>query len=1465
MTQDKKKSADHFFTRSIHFFFFSIKRLFTGLFSFVRDLFSAISSQNPYISGLQKAKAPVRKQSRFFPFASLRVRMTGLIKGSVPIIVPVILMVILILISFVLYLPKARGEGIFFNQTDWSGGAKEGAAAALSGWIRFEYADEGIDTTQPGGLTLSLIDGRFEDTTTDEFKEGAPDTTLAVADGTVTLSHPVRVNAYTVGAMPRISVTASTISGSDPWTIALSGAADLSRIFKSDKFTDAVGRVYKILSVSDARDTIIVIDSEGLVAAPTAGTGTVGRWYPSLSAWEDARDGDGVEDADITAGGRNAIERAVCYYDGKPDTSNLVIDGWATDEDHYIEITVPPSERHAGKWIKTAYTLRTAAANPNIYVKEDHTRIRGLQVENKSAGRNYALSLSGIGLEIEGNIIRGADNKTHKNWNFGILVSNESTAKIWNNIVYHFRSAGMKGRGIIGGGKEGEVFAYNNTVYGCDVGIDRGIGGVWVVHNNISYRNKSNYHGTFDVGSRSNLSGPTEGGAPGINAKNAAFVDFLDEDARDFHLNALDARAKNGGANLSADPNIAFTNDIDGDARPVSMTPGDKWDIGADEAGMSAVIAHSIGAADGRDFPTLQAWESARDGDLTKRHVFRTAGQTAAFIDGETVANAAGASGTYVKERDTPAASERFMTLDGVSGTFTTGDALTGKTSGAEATLEMALAVNGVIERGLVHNDAPFTGGVVIDGSVTDEHHYMYLTAAPRSRHTGRAGTGAAINMNKKKASAITIADDHARVEGLEVSNWGGAHAAVKVKSGAGGIVVAHMIIHDNDAAGAGSNDVPAAIDMTNDTGTMRAANNIIYNIANASGKKGDGIVVLTSTATRVEGNIVTNAAGAGIDTNHSMGVVVENNIAAGNGEDFAGKSSAASDYNISSDGSAPGVNALRNKTPADIAFVSTAAGAEDLRTMIGSAARAATDALALVGTADAMARLARYARSPHAGDDAWFPAFARDFHKAGAFTSRVFDTEVRPTYIAMEWTLDVPPGTSLTLRVRTGDNPGLSYGDEWNETPWDECPALTVKDGEDIGNVASVTNGERFIQYRAEFTSDDGAVTPALKDVTISFEGYPPDARELVSSAIDSGMTNNVIARLMWDETVHEGTDGIGVQLRSAPGDNGKPGEWSEWLGPTGVNDFYMELAEGDSINPSHRDSSADQWIQYRAELFTNGLSAPTLQDITIDFSAGPVSGTGVITPVPEPVAPGPVAPVPVTPGKPDKVKDLNKRFTMKFGADEAEIGDFNTDEFRPHAKLKRWGDEAYIEIDVPDGGLTRLDKDIKKVDGKIKWGRADRGSRFAKRERKDAQRLAVAKGRAFVHTFTNSEFGSLKIEVILDKKPKSNVVTFPIKTKNLKFYYQGPLTREETDRGVIRPAEVVDSYAVYHDNKRDTRYRSGKAFHIYRPKIIDAAGRTTWATPHIDARNGKFTVTIDQDWLDTAVYPVTVDPEFG
>jgi len=237
--------------------------------------------------------------------------------------------------------------------------------------------------------------------------------------------------------------------------------------------------------------------------------------------------------------------------------------------------------------------------------------------------------------------------------------------------------------------------------------------------------------------------------------------------------------------------------------------------------------------------------------------------------------------------------------------------------------------------------------------------------------------------------------------------------------------------------------------------------------------------------------------------------------------------------------------------------------------------------------------------------------------------------------------------------------------------------------------------------------------------------------------------------------------------------------------------------------------------------------------------------------------------------------------RFSNSKGLD-AVIGNVSSSKFEPHLKLNRWDGECSLSVWLPTDGLPSQSNVPDFVSGILEQRVSDNAKvRFYP--------LPPTEYTEGEHTFIQNEEGGVEFEVILDSVPASNVITFNIETQGLKFYYQPPLTDElnpadydfinETHAikdGVVvihRPENVVGSYAVYHATRTNMhrtkedaeKYKTGKAFHIYRPKIIDAIGNEIWGDLNIDEQNGTLTITIDQTWLDNGVYPVNVDPTFG
>jgi hypothetical protein len=180
------------------------------------------------------------------------------------------------------------------------------------------------------------------------------------------------------------------------------------------------------------------------------------------------------------------------------------------------------------------------------------------------------------------------------------------------------------------------------------------------------------------------------------------------------------------------------------------------------------------------------------------------------------------------------------------------------------------------------------------------------------------------------------------------------------------------------------------------------------------------------------------------------------------------------------------------------------------------------------------------------------------------------------------------------------------------------------------------------------------------------------------------------------------------------------------------------------------------------------------------------------------------------------------------------------------PKMILDVWDGESKFKITFKsDSGEVKYDKE-KIKESKLIW------------EMKDYDLDIIS-----IDPSEENEYGGVEFNLTLYKKPDTNTWSFPIDLTNLVAYYQPALTPEEIAEGCERPDNVVGSYAVYHSSKRDNQYKTGKAFHIYRPKIIDSDGNWIWGELYLN--DNVLNITVDSDWLKKAKYPVVVDPTIG
>jgi hypothetical protein len=121
----------------------------------------------------------------------------------------------------------------------------------------------------------------------------------------------------------------------------------------------------------------------------------------------------------------------------------------------------------------------------------------------------------------------------------------------------------------------------------------------------------------------------------------------------------------------------------------------------------------------------------------------------------------------------------------------------------------------------------------------------------------------------------------------------------------------------------------------------------------------------------------------------------------------------------------------------------------------------------------------------------------------SGSFVSRVHDGGEPTTWGAATWTASVPAGASLAVLARTGDTPAP-------DASWTAFLALS--------NGGMVGGNSRYLQYRADLSTGDPAVTPVLRDVAFACSPGPDLTAPTVSAIVATPALDGLSATITWN-----------------------------------------------------------------------------------------------------------------------------------------------------------------------------------------------------------------------------------------------------------------------------------------------------------------------------------------------------------
>lgn len=324
-------------------------------------------------------------------------------------------------------------------------------------------------------------------------------------------------------------------------------------------------RVAALLALALARHALAVVEVVKTIRQD--GTGD----YTTLSAWAAAK--GGVAGGNLVTNDRIAVARIEGAWT-HADTTTVSLTGWTTDPAHYVRIYTAPEARHNGT-TNSGYRLVTSN---QLYSTVANLRIEGLELKcTTNLPVLYCRPGAGAGLgdiRVSHCLIHGDGVST----SYGIQFYDYSGAtRIFNNILFDVATLGYTA-GIQTG--DGTNYLYNNTIAGtiggCGFRSSSSTSSRSYARNNIVRSASFCFYGVYASGSDHNsCSGTATSGGP-HDRTNAVFA-FVNEAARDYHLAAGDAGARDRGMNLRYDPNLPIEDDIDGQPRYGA------WDVGADD------------------------------------------------------------------------------------------------------------------------------------------------------------------------------------------------------------------------------------------------------------------------------------------------------------------------------------------------------------------------------------------------------------------------------------------------------------------------------------------------------------------------------------------------------------------------------------------------------------------------------------------------------------------------------------------------------------------------------------------------------------------------------------------------------------------------------------------------------------------------------------------------------------------
>ncbi|MBL8026819.1 MAG: hypothetical protein JNL74_10440, partial [Fibrobacteres bacterium] len=556
-----------------------------------------------------------------------------------------------------------------------------------------------------------------------------------------------------------------------------------------------------------------------------------------------------------------------------------------------------------------------------VTVTDDYSIVEWLQVKSNFANaKGIVVNGPTPGTHIRNNLVYAITGA------YGIN-SDDWDTRLYNNLAYGQWSEGIR--------LSGDAISYNNTVFGALTGFSSASGSC-LVRNCISLGNSTaNWGGSnWNNATSSNNVGTSGDNPPGSgDIFTTSQRIFTDTNATTINLllkqSATPVINRGDSTGLSA----LYLRDIKDTIRQYGL-----WDVGANEypgtptvdtnsrsVGMSTAVLYNTGTATVYDaytvnFSGVTIPDSIGAGDRLVLDVNGSAGGPETCY----VYRRISATQVTVQNGITLAHSAQDYEFKRAYNTL----------QAWETARQGSLVSENRVEKAVVYHDGNLTTAVTVDGSTTDATHFIWISVDSLSRHTGRAGTGACLNLGGANGHPINLSDDWSVVEGLEITNWGSGYHGVAPK--ASNCIIRGNIIHNGPATTAG---------IRTDVGLgQRIYNNIIYDIPAGAGilSNNNGLYFLMYNNT-----IYKCLTGIEVSGTRTVQDTIKNNICIGNTTNYNLLSAAFEAYNAGESGNMPGGANSQTLTPFN-SLVDTTTATLDLHIKYGSSAINAADSTGL-------------------------------------------------------------------------------------------------------------------------------------------------------------------------------------------------------------------------------------------------------------------------------------------------------------------------------------------------------------------------------------------------------------------------------------------------------------------------------------------------------------------------------------